>query len=128
VATTVSPCAVYTTHTLNSTLLCVFLPTQLITTVYPNATNRTTDLAVDFFCEWALATCSSASELAAAVNNRSVTVHGPSVAGGQHFVVRDATGASAVVEFLAGQSVVTTDLNDGGTTGYGIMTNEPEIG
>ncbi len=37
----------------------------------------------------------------------------------------DAGGESIVVEFINGAMDVHTDLNDGGKTGYGIMTNEP---
>jgi penicillin V acylase-like amidase (Ntn superfamily) len=70
-------------------------------------------------CEWALGTCSSVTEFADALANNTVTVVGPSVAGGQHYVLRDSDGTSAVVEFLNGRTVVTIDYNDNGATGFG---------
>lgn len=45
---------------------------------------------------------------------------------GIHHSLRDANGHSIVVEFVAGAMQVYQDLNDGGSTGWGIMTNEPE--
>ena len=34
------------------------------------------------------------------------------------------TGASIVVEFIKGKAQIYDDLNDGGITGFGVMTNE----
>jgi penicillin V acylase-like amidase (Ntn superfamily) len=97
-------------------------------TRYANPTNASTDVGIDHFCEWALGSAATVREAAAALRNGSVTAHGPSVAGGQHFVLRDAAGESLAVEWLDGTnppSTVALDLNDGGTTGYGVFTNEP---
>ena len=70
----------------------------------------------------------TAGDVEALLRNGTLTPHGPSIAGGDHFVVRDATGVSLVVEFLGGVVQYTRDLNDGGVTGFGIMTNDPPIG
>ena len=93
--------------------------TQLIGTVYPARSNPSTDIIVDHMCEWALGSCKSVTEFASAISNGTVTVVGPSVAGGQHYVLRDSNGTSAVVEFLDGRTVVTMDYNDNGATGFG---------
>jgi penicillin V acylase-like amidase (Ntn superfamily) len=97
----------------------------LLGTVYPNASgNPQTDIGIDAFCEYVLATFDNTTQLAAAIASKSITVHGPSIAGKQHFVVRDALGASLVIEFLEGLTQVFADNNDG-KTGFGILTNEP---
>jgi penicillin V acylase-like amidase (Ntn superfamily) len=67
----------------------------------------------------------SVDDLERDLRSQALTPVGPSVAGGQHFVVRDSSGSSLVVEFLLGQVVLYRDHNDNGTTGFGVMTNEP---
>jgi penicillin V acylase-like amidase (Ntn superfamily) len=100
----------------------------LLGSVYPNKTgNATTDVAIDHFCERVLARFNGTAQLAAALAERRLTPHGPSVAGGQHFVVRDARGESLVVEFTDGTASVFVDHNDGGESGFGILTNEPNF-
>jgi choloylglycine hydrolase len=97
----------------------------LIDTVYPNKTGTPSDLNVDYFCEYMLAQCATAEEVRAVLANGTVTPHGPAIAGGSHYALRDASGASVVVEFLEGETVTAMDFNDGGKTGFGVMTNEP---
>ena len=100
----------------------------LLGTVYPNKTgNSTTDVAVDHFCERVLARFNNTTQLATALAERRLTPYGPSIAGGQHFVIRDASGESLVVEFTDGTTSVFVDHNDGGKSGYGILTNEPNF-
>ena len=100
----------------------------LLGTVYPNKTgNASTDVAIDFFCERVLARFNDTAQLSAAIAERHLTPHGPSIAGGQHFVIRDARGESLVVEFTDGTVSVFADHNDGGTSGFGILTNEPNF-
>lgn len=53
-----------------------------------------------------------------------IRIYGPPVLT-EHFVVRDAEGKSLVIELINGKKQLYLDLNDGGETGYGIMTNEP---
>jgi penicillin V acylase-like amidase (Ntn superfamily) len=102
----------------------------LINTVYPNKTGTPSDLSVNFFCEYMLAQCATAEDARAVLANGTVTPHGPStkwLTGGVHFALRDAFGESIVVEFLGGETVAAMDLNDGGETGFGVMTNEPPL-
>jgi len=42
-----------------------------------------------------------------------------------HWVLRDAAGESLVIEFIEGVMKLYTDKNDGGKTGFGVMTNSP---
>jgi penicillin V acylase-like amidase (Ntn superfamily) len=92
----------------------------LLHTVYPNATgNQSTDVAIDNFCEFVLGNVANVSHLESLLLSKQVTPHGGSIAGGQHFVVRDAKGQSLVIEFLEGKVVVAIDEK------FGVLTNEP---
>ena len=105
----------------------------LIDTIMPPATNLSADLNVFHFCAWVLGAHTTAAGVRDALVNGTVHVWGgksASGSAGQHFSVRDASGASIVVEWMGGQSTPTTvqvydDPNDG-KKGYGLMTNEPE--
>ena len=44
-----------------------------------------------------------------------------------HWVLRDALGDGVVIEFIEGRMKVYDDKNDGGTTGFGAMTNSPQF-
>lgn len=103
----------------------------LIGTSYPKY-NETSDASITpidvlVFCEWALANFESTQDVANSVlpeNNLSdFIVVGPD-AFGCHFVLRDASGSSIVIEFIDGNTLIHLDHNDG-VTGFGIMTNEP---
>ena len=54
---------------------------------------------------------------------KKITVWGPNALE-QHYILRDKTGATIVVEFMGGDTQVYDDANDG-LTGFGITTNEP---
>lgn len=98
----------------------------LIHTVYPNRTGNTlTDVGVDHFCERVLGQFNSTAALKKSLDEKTLTPHGPCIVGGQHFVIRDSRGDSLVVEFLDGITSVWLDRNDGGKSGYGVLTNEP---
>lgn len=97
----------------------------LLHTKYPPQTNTSSDLPVDYFCEYMLATCPDVECVRDVLQNGTVTPHGPAIAGGSHFVLRDSAAGSVVVEFLEEQTLVAMDHNDGGKTGFGVMTNEP---
>lgn len=105
----------------------------LIETLMPPPTNTSADLNVFHFCAWVLGAHTTAAGVRDALVNGTVHVWGgksASGSAGQHFSVRDASGASIVVEWMGGQSTPTTvqvydDPNDG-KKGYGLMTNEPE--
>eukprot|EP00600_Ochromonadales_sp_CCMP1393_P006101 CAMPEP_0174973786 /NCGR_PEP_ID=MMETSP0004_2-20121128/11440_1 /TAXON_ID=420556 /ORGANISM="Ochromonas sp., Strain CCMP1393" /LENGTH=335 /DNA_ID=CAMNT_0016224283 /DNA_START=125 /DNA_END=1132 /DNA_ORIENTATION=+ len=53
----------------------------------------------------------------------SIRIWGPDALA-QHFIVRDASGASLIVEVVGGEQFVYLDLNDGVET-FGVTTNEP---
>lgn len=99
----------------------------LLGTIYePKTANASRTLRSLSFCNWALGHFSTSVEVAAALPN--VTVWG--ACGGddhdcKHVVVRDASGQSLVVEWLRGEATVRVDDNDGGRTGFGVLTNEP---
>ena len=76
------------------------------------------------FCQYAVQMYSSVAE--AADDMDSITIYGPRILE-EHFVLRDATGASLVIEVMDGKKNLYLDLNDDGETGFGIMTNEPEL-
>ena len=99
----------------------------LLGTVYPNKTDTKTDLPVDYFCEYMLSSCATVSDVYGVLANKTITPHGPAIAGGSHFSLRDANGASIVVEFVDGEASLSLDHNDGGLTGFGVMTNEPQF-
>jgi len=102
----------------------------LISTEYPPPSNTAADLDALYFCEWALgAFADTDSARAALLDPTAVHFTGPEALSGslgQHYVLRDRLGRSLVVEFVGGQQQVYQDLDDGGTTGFGLMTNEPE--
>lgn len=76
------------------------------------------------FCQYAVQMFSSVAEAAEAMD--SITIYGPPILE-EHFILHDATGASLVIEMVQGKKVIYLDLNDDGETGFGIMTNEPEL-
>eukprot|EP00316_Scyphosphaera_apsteinii_P024077 CAMPEP_0119334188 /NCGR_PEP_ID=MMETSP1333-20130426/86781_1 /TAXON_ID=418940 /ORGANISM="Scyphosphaera apsteinii, Strain RCC1455" /LENGTH=323 /DNA_ID=CAMNT_0007344429 /DNA_START=84 /DNA_END=1055 /DNA_ORIENTATION=- len=101
----------------------------LITTQMPPPTNTSRDVNVKYFCQWALSNFATTDEVHAALLNGTAHIWGTnesSAQNGLHHSLRDATGHSLVVEYVDSQMQVYRDLNDGGKTGYGVMTNEPE--
>jgi penicillin V acylase-like amidase (Ntn superfamily) len=97
---------------------------------FPQDPSVTTPVNAVVFCEWALASFSNTAEVKAALtagadsSPAKAAVYGADVLG-QHFVLRDAQGASLVAEFLEGTTLLHDDGNDDGVTGFGIFTNEP---
>merc|ERR1740117_218061 len=100
----------------------------LLNTQYPKPLNDSRkDLHMLNFCQWALSQHSSTNTVEQALTNGSVHVHAGSAfdGNGQHYSLRDSSGRSIVVEYTVAKQQVYVDLNDG-STGFGIMTNEPE--
>lgn len=101
----------------------------LLGTVYPNKTTQPgVHMPVQQFCHWLLGSFGSVADAKQALLNSSAHFYANLITkalGGQHFSARDATGNSMVVEFTEGKLRVYEDSNDG-TTGFGLMTNEPQ--
>lgn len=93
----------------------------LIDTQYEQPSADNTNVFAGIFCHYAVALFKSVRDLHA--NMAEVSIYGPAALA-QHYVIRDANGESLVIEVVGGKKQVYLDLNDG-TSGYGIMTNEP---
>jgi len=94
-------------------------------TQYPQKSTNGTNVLNGFFCSYILARFASTAEVALAMP--SITVWGPGEILAQHFVLRDAEGASLVLEWIGGVLRMYVDKNDDGKTGFGVFTNEPEF-
>ena len=95
----------------------------LINTRYPpKPTGDIIGIFIGFFCDWALSNYETVGDVKSALDNTH-SVYGPAFFA-QHFALRDANGDSIVIEFLDERQIIYEDKNDG-TTGFGIMTNEP---
>lgn len=90
-------------------------------TQYQQKSLRKQNLFFGVFCLYVTQTYDNVLDLMDAL--REIAVWGiDDVA--QHYVIRDSTGDSLVVEFVGGEQKVYLDRNDG-VDGFGIMTNEP---
>lgn len=94
-------------------------------TEYPQKGVNGTNVMNLFFCSYILARYASTAEVAQAM--ASITVWGPGEILAQHFVLRDSTGNSLVLEWIGGALRMYEDKNDQGKTGFGVFTNEPEF-
>lgn len=93
----------------------------LINTQYEERSKDKLNVFAGTFCLYVTQTYSTVNDL---VNTLpEITVYGPDAIA-QHFVVRDASGTSLILEFVNGQKVIYVDRNDG-VNGFGITTNEP---
>ena len=100
----------------------------LITTEMPPATNKSTDVNVEYFCQWALSTYASVDEVRSALLGGAAHIWGGRInngANGIHHSLRDASGKGLVVEYVGKAMQVYEDHNDG-KDGFGVLTNEPE--
>jgi len=98
----------------------------LLNSSYPSPSNTTSDLNLYLFCNWALSNFASSTEVKAALRRKDVHLWGVGGDNGVHFIVRDKIGQGVVVEFMQQSVKVYEDNNDGGATGFGVFTNEPE--
>lgn len=91
--------------------------------------NESANLKSQHICEWAVMNFKSCREVHAGLEHvhivRGSTPTGPD--SGHHYTFRDADGASLILEVLDGRQQVHYDLNDGGTTGFGVTTNSPDF-
>lgn len=95
----------------------------LVDTQYESRDDSKINVFAGVLCHWATQMFQNVAE----VNEMlpKVAIWGPDALA-QHFVLRDATGASLVIECVGGAKQVYLDLNDG-VSGFGIMTNEPQF-
>jgi penicillin V acylase-like amidase (Ntn superfamily) len=100
-------------------LSCSFL--MLLNTQYQKRDDTKDNVFAGLFCHYVAQTYTNVLDLQAALP--TIAIYGPDVLA-QHFIVRDASGKSLVIECLNGEQHVYLDLNDG-LTGFGVTTNEP---
>lgn len=96
----------------------------LIDTEYEAIDHEKKNIFAGTFCQYATQMYASVAD--AVEDMEKITIYGPSVLA-EHFVLHDATGASLIIEVVGGQKHLHLDLNDNGATGFGIMTNEPQL-
>jgi len=94
---------------------------QVLHSEYPSKKKGKDNINVAEFCRWAFEGFDSVASVKTGLD--AVNFVGPFLFS-LHFVLHDPTGASLVVEFIDGQTVVHDDLNDG-VSGFGVMTNNP---
>lgn len=111
-------------------LSCSSLTMQ--TSGYPHQPSKNTSLRnlyAPFFCRWALENFVAVEEAAAELKKMHIFTHKGT--GSiihqmmEHFYLADENGHGLVVEWVDGEMQVSFDLNDGGKTGFGILTNAP---
>eukprot|EP00316_Scyphosphaera_apsteinii_P002375 CAMPEP_0119321548 /NCGR_PEP_ID=MMETSP1333-20130426/55698_1 /TAXON_ID=418940 /ORGANISM="Scyphosphaera apsteinii, Strain RCC1455" /LENGTH=306 /DNA_ID=CAMNT_0007328549 /DNA_START=249 /DNA_END=1169 /DNA_ORIENTATION=- len=87
----------------------------------------TRDLSIHRFCEWAAGNFASVAEVKTGLS--TVRIIADPVSGGKdhHYVVRDGTGAALLVEATDGRLRLFDDFNDGGQSGFGVVTNSPRF-
>lgn len=93
----------------------------LVGSEYEKPSLRKTNVFYGTFCKWATQLFSNVLEVHDAMEN--VAIFGPVILA-EHFILRDASGASLVIELIDGKKQLHLDFNDV-KSGYGIMTNEP---
>lgn len=93
----------------------------LIDTQYEEKDSKKYNVFAGLFCFFAAQTFANVNELQQALAD--IAIWGPDGLA-QHFIVKDATGATLVIELKGGEQQVYLDKNDG-TDGFGVVTNEP---
>lgn len=99
----------------------------LLGTKYPGRNESLDNIAADYMCTWALEGYSSVADLKAALGEVNFVEASDPNFQGQHWIFRDGFGHGLVLEFLDGRMEAYDDFNDGGKTGFGILTNEPSF-
>ncbi|CAK0890117.1 unnamed protein product [Prorocentrum cordatum] len=99
----------------------------LLGTQYPGRNESLDNIAADYICTWALEGFSSVADLKAALGDVNFVEASDPFFQGQQWIFRDAFGHGLVLEFLDGRMEAYDDFNDGGKTGFGILTNEPSF-
>ena len=92
---------------------------------HPNASQTLDNIDAAKICQWALEGYSTVEEMKTGLQSVNfVKSKDPAFAYG-HWAFRDANGQGLVIEFTNHTMHLYDDNNDGGQTGYGIMTNDP---
>ena len=97
-------------------------------TVFP-APKGDGDIDGALLCRWALEQFPNISSLQQGLAqgaNFVAPAHDENFSNG-HWALRDAAGDGLVIEFVNGTMNVYEDHNDGGATGFGVMTNSPSF-
>jgi penicillin V acylase-like amidase (Ntn superfamily) len=104
-------------------LSCALL--MLLNTQYEerDTTGTKKNVFAGTFCHYIAQNYASIKEVQADINN--IVIYGPDLLA-QHYILRDASGVSMVIEVMNRAKNVYIDLNDGVTT-FGITTNEPTL-
>lgn len=89
--------------------------------------NASIDLSTQHVCEWAVMNFKSCKDVVEGLQTVKIvqgqTRDGPD--SGHHYIFRDAEGTALVVEIVGQRKHLHIDLNDGGKTGFGVVTNSP---
>lgn len=93
----------------------------LIGTEYEDPAAGSINIFYGVFCKYIMQQYASVEEVLQDIDG--ITIYGPKIVA-EHFVIRDSTGTSMVIELVNKEKRVYVDRNDG-MSGYGIMTNEP---
>jgi len=96
----------------------------LVGTLYEEPAADKKNIFYGVFCQYTTQMFANVNELYESLSD--IRIFGPPILE-EHFIIHDATGASLVIELVNGEKRLYLDLNDNGETGYGIMTNEPEL-
>lgn len=94
---------------------------SLVGTKYQKYSPLKTNVFAGVFCHYVTQNYATVNDLQASLHK--IAIWGPDLLA-QHFIIRDASGASLVIECIDGEKRVYLDLNDN-KNGFGITTNEP---
>lgn len=97
-------------------------------TEFPAPSRTAFNLDAALVCRWALESFRSVSELKGGLRN--INIVAPKLDqefDDGHYIFRDAAGDGLVLEFEDGMMHIYNDGNDGGISGFGVLTNEPNF-
>ena len=114
------PFPIFVADSLNEKgLSCSLL--YLTNTQYEKRDDSKTNVFAGVFCNYVAQNYASVLDLQKALS--TIAIYGPDVLA-QHFVIRDRTGKSLIIECVDGKQNVYLDTNDD-VSGFGVTTNEP---
>ena len=95
----------------------------LVDTKYEEKDSNKENIFAGSFCHYIAQNYESVKDIQS--NLDTFTIYGPDVLA-QHFIIRDASGLSLIIECVDGKKVAYLDSNDG-VSYFGITTNEPTL-